>query len=146
MHADQQQPQPDPFKHIADEYRQIRAGKTQAKLVDPAELPRRQTGVRRVDEGFWRQSTSSYAAPPAAKKRRRQTLDKAPRKAIRVAKPGRQASRKSQLVTVLVHFISLFLVTLSDVQLSFSNVSIPWSTPALPPAWSFPKELQIPMT
>lgn len=89
--AGQQQQQPDPFKHIADEYRQIRAGKTQAKLVDPAELPRRQKEVRRVDEGFWRQSTSSYAAPTAATKRRKQTLERAPRKAIRVAKPGRQA-------------------------------------------------------
>ena len=103
MRAGQQQQQPDPFKHIADEYRQIRAGKTQAKLVDPAELPRRQTGVRRVDEGFWRQSTSSYAAPPAAKKRRKRTLEKAPRKAIRVAKPGRQAENLNW---------SLFLYTL----------------------------------
>ena len=93
--AGQQQQQPDPFKHIADEYRQIRAGKTQAKLMDPAELPRRQKGLRRVDEGFWRQSTSSYAAPAAANKRRRQTLEKAPRKAIRVAKPGRQAKNLS---------------------------------------------------
>lgn len=59
--------------------------------MDPAELPRRQKGVRRVDEGFWRQSTSAYAAPVAGKKRRKQTLEKAPRKAARVAKPGRQA-------------------------------------------------------
>lgn len=86
-----QQQHPDPFRHIADEYRQIKAVKTHAKLVDPAELPRRQKGVRRVDEGFWRQSTSSYAAPSAAKKRRKQTLERAPRKAVRVAKPDRQA-------------------------------------------------------
>lgn len=89
--AGQQQQQPDPFKHIADEYRQIRAGKTHARLMDPGELPRRQQGVRRVDEGFWRQSTSSYAAPAAAKKKRKQTLERAPRKAVRIAKPGRQA-------------------------------------------------------
>lgn len=95
MSAGQQQQQPDPFQHIADEYRQIRAEKTQAKLVDPAELPRRQKGVRRVDEGFWRQSTSSYAAPAATKKRRKQTLDRGPRKAARVAKPGRQAANLS---------------------------------------------------
>ena len=84
--------QPDAFKHIADEYRQIRADKTHAKLMDPAELPRRQKGVRRVDEGFWRQSTSHYAAPAAGKKRRKQTLERAPRKAARVAKPGRQVN------------------------------------------------------
>ncbi|KAL3138902.1 hypothetical protein ABBQ32_005724 [Trebouxia sp. C0010 RCD-2024] len=89
----QQQQQPDPFKHIADEYRQIRAGKTHAKLMDPAELPRRQQGVRRVDEGFWRQSTSSYAAPAAAKSKRKQTLERAPRKAVRIAKPGRKRRR-----------------------------------------------------
>lgn len=112
MRAGQPQQQPDPFKHIADEYRQIRAGKTQAKLVDPAELPRRQKGVRRVDEGFWRQSTSTYAAPPAAKKRRKQTLERAPRKAIRVAKPGRQAKNLNWSLLPM-HSTSLFLVTLS---------------------------------
>lgn len=82
---------PDPFKHIANEFRQIRAEKTHAKLVDANQLPRRQAAVRKVDDMFWRQSTSAYAQPAAgSKKRRKQTLGKAPRKAARVAKPGRQ--------------------------------------------------------
>ena len=82
---------PDPFKHIADEFRQIRAGKTHAKLLDTDQLPRRQAAVRKVDDMFWRQSTSAHAQQPvASKKRRKQTLGKAPRKAARVAKPGRQ--------------------------------------------------------
>lgn len=86
------QDHPDAFKHIADEYQQIRASKTHAKLMDPTDLPRRQQGLRRIDEGFWRQSTSNYAEPIAGKKRRKQTLGKAPRKAARIAKPGRQAA------------------------------------------------------
>ena len=85
----QQSGQPDPFKHIADEFRQIQASKTHAKLMAPSELPKRQQALRRVDESFWRQSTSSYAEPIAGKKRRKQTLEKAPRKAARIAKPGR---------------------------------------------------------
>lgn len=108
--ADQQQQQPDPFRHIADEYRQIRAGKTHAKLMDPAELPCRQQGVRRVDEGFWRQSTSSYAAPAAAKKKRKQTLERAPRKAVRIAKPGRQALRVPMLVIFQPCYTSGFVM------------------------------------
>lgn len=58
-------------------------------------MPRRQQALRRVDEGFWRQSTSNYAEPIASKKRRQQTLGKAPRKAARVAKPGRQVAISS---------------------------------------------------
>lgn len=74
--------------------------------MDPAELPRRQQGVRRVDEGFWRQSTSSYAAPAAAKSKRKQTLERAPRKAVRIAKPGRQAPQVPHAIHVsaLLHF------------------------------------------
>lgn len=87
---------PDPFSHIADDFRQIRAGKTHAKLVDPNQLPRRQAAVRKVDDMFWRQSTSAYAQPAAAKKRRKQTLGKGPRKAARVARPGRYASPSRQ--------------------------------------------------
>lgn len=81
---------PDPFKHIADEFCQINSSKTHAKLVDTTQLPRRQAHVRKVDDAFWRQSTSAYAQPAGGKKRRKQTLSKAPRKAARVAKPGRQ--------------------------------------------------------
>ena len=95
--------QPDPFMHIAQEFQQIRAGKAHAKLMDPTDLPSRQQGLRRIDEGFWRQSTSNYAEPIAGKKRRKQTLGKATRKASRIAKPGRQAD-----CCPLVHSLQLF--------------------------------------
>ena len=65
--------------------------------MEPSDLPRRQQALRRVDEGFWRQSTSNYAEPIASKKRRQQTLGKAPRKAARVAKPGRQVAISSYI-------------------------------------------------
>ena len=152
MRAGQPQQQPDPFKHIADEYRQIRAGKTQAKLVDPAELPRRQKGVRQVDEGFWRQSTSTYAAPPAAKKRRKQTLEKAPRKAIRVAKPGRQAEN---LITILQSghcfpctSLYSFWSPCHCLQAAFRSVSTQQMhlTPAHLSFWSFDSKMQNPST
>ena len=112
---------PDPFKHIANEFRQIRAEKTHAKLVDANQLPRRQAAVRKVDDMFWRQSTSAHAQPAArSKKRRKQTLGKAPRKAARVAKPGRQPTSAlcllhSKAAASKHHVVLSLVIDLNDI-------------------------------
>ncbi len=54
--------------------------------MDPGELPRRERGARRVDEGFWRAGKGEVSRPSAAaaRKKRRNTLPLQPaRKRLR---------------------------------------------------------------
>lgn len=53
--------------------------------MDPEDLPRRERGARRVDEGFWRAGgQSARVSAAAARKKRRTTLPKQPvRKRLR---------------------------------------------------------------
>ena len=52
------------------------AARDRSLLMDPGDLPRRERGARRVDEGFWRAGKGDVSRPSAAaaRKKRRSTL------------------------------------------------------------------------
>lgn len=79
------------FENVARRTREEHERRHLSKLVDPADLPRREQGTRQMDESFWRASASGHKA--ATKKRRKQTLPRgATRKRLR--KAGAAARRE----------------------------------------------------
>jgi hypothetical protein len=72
---------------VAAKFRDIKATRHTTLLVDRSELPAPQRAARRIDEGFWRQSTAGDA-PPLKKKRRRQTLPRQRAKRARLRHAG----------------------------------------------------------
>ena len=56
---------------VGEKVRQLRAEQHTTMLVPASELPYREKAPKRVDEGFWRASTSGFLAPPKKKAKRR---------------------------------------------------------------------------
>ena len=68
--------------------RSTEASRPRSKLVHHSELPRRETGGRRVEETFWHQAASGHVNP--IKKRRRATLK---REAAKFGRMGKTPQR-----------------------------------------------------
>ncbi|PRW57121.1 CHROMATIN REMODELING 8 [Chlorella sorokiniana] len=77
------------IRRVGEKMRAAQAARPTTMLVDASELPRPERPSRRIDEGFWRQSSSGRSALPGKKKRKR-TL--APAKRHRLA-PGVRHAR-----------------------------------------------------
>ena len=68
----------------AKKMRDLHAARPVAQLLSPEDLPKRERGLKRVEEHFWRASASQHAKPSASVKRRRlRTLGSAQRKRSR---------------------------------------------------------------
>ncbi|KAK9815514.1 hypothetical protein WJX72_004939 [[Myrmecia] bisecta] len=81
------------FARLQGRYRALHETAHKSKLVDPSELPKRQSAVRRVDEMFWRQGASN-ALPPPPKRKRRRTLATAAKK-TKIVKPVHRKKRRT---------------------------------------------------
>ena len=78
------------FQKIADQMRTLNASKHRSRLLDPAELPRRERPTTRLPEMFWRKAASGKEAPVAqqgAKRRAKATLPRAKHRRVQF-KPG----------------------------------------------------------
>ncbi|PSC71103.1 CHROMATIN REMODELING 8 [Micractinium conductrix] len=74
------------MRRVGEAVRAAKAARPAAVLMDHTELPRPERPARRIDEGFWRQSSSGRIAPP--KKKRRRTLAPAKRRRLAAGATG----------------------------------------------------------
>ncbi|KAL4452053.1 hypothetical protein ABPG75_007715 [Micractinium tetrahymenae] len=82
----QQQQREESIWRVGEAVRAAKAARPTAVLMDHTELPRPERPMRRIDEGFWRQSSSGRTA--VVKKKRRRTLAPAKRKRLAAGASG----------------------------------------------------------